>query len=237
MPLFADLSIYGTSANKPDSPQVRSLLTVELIEAPSNRLENLPGLEVEQTLDPAMEKQTAPAQQINSIHLEQEEQVVPGHLNSIHQKVDRILHSQEPTVALRSGGQICSCACHGAWQFRTPNALRQVIGNLSGSISAYWRPCDISACIREKLSELHLVYQCPNWLFQRQLYFHATFRYATSVFNSATFRISRILSTNDPVLYCISEGDTRGVSALFNGGKVSPLDADGYGDTLLHVRD
>jgi hypothetical protein len=132
---------------------------------------------------------------------------------------------------------LCHCSCHEISRISSPRWLGLVFGSLHGSISRFSRPlCSSKCCRAPTYFTASLLFFYPSWMLHRSIYVNISNR---PVLNRHSVQVwvttSKVLHRDHPSLYCVSIGDVRGLSVIFQTGGGSPTDYDMNGDSLLHV--
>ena len=125
----------------------------------------------------------------------------------------------------------CSCICHTSNSFRSPWALKPLIGEICLEYSTQQARCNEKSCRRLDLSTFNLVYQLPRFLMFR--YIAMTMRYAPLDGPQLSLRMPRVTPWTHLLWNYAMVGNLVAIQKMFAEGRASPYDVNIHGSNAL----
>ena len=152
--------------------------------------------------------------------------VAPYNEEQPNRLVEATLNPQSPRCPVW-----CSCVCHISSSFRSPWALKNIIGEICLQYSGQQAPCNEKSCRRLETSTFNLVYQLPRFLMCR--YIAMTMRYTPLDGPYFSLRMPRVTTWTHLLWNYAMVGNLVAIQKMFAEGRASPYDVNVHGSGAL----
>ena len=140
------------------------------------------------------------------------------------------------SIVIQSCPKFCKCKCHTPSHVRTPQLLRNVLGQLLFSYTTLIRskPCDYPRC-RKSARKSHFTYYFPQWMASRALMISSIGSHLTGLGTDWLVRMPVVVPETHPAWTAALLGDIDFLQKCFWDGIATPRMITPSGSNLLHV--